>query len=101
MVTGAIAKVWTFRSDSNPKKFYETLLYEDGSTSCNCPGWTRQVRGNGQRTCKHVRMVAQGIADEMCYRTTKLGKRVTVSVTIEDTPVVSKPANTRKVSFDD
>ncbi len=63
-----ISKVWTFRSDSNPNKTYETLQYTDGTTSCNCPGWTRRVN-NGQRTCKHIRMVDQGIADNQCIST--------------------------------
>ena len=34
-----ISKVWTFASDSNPS----TLQFLDGSTSCNCKGWTRRV----------------------------------------------------------
>jgi len=58
-----VAKVWTFVSDSSPGKTYETLQYEDGSTSCNCPGWTRRVAADGSRTCKHTRMVDQGLAD--------------------------------------
>jgi hypothetical protein len=59
----AVAKVWTFVSGSNPNKSYETLQYTDGSTSCNCPGWTRRVDANGNRTCKHTRSVHQGTAD--------------------------------------
>lgn len=58
-----IAKVWTFGSSSNPNKSYETLQYTDGSTSCNCPGWTRRVAADGSRSCKHTRFVDQGIAD--------------------------------------
>lgn len=38
-----ISQVWTFHSDSSPDINYETLRYTDGSTSCNCPGWTRRV----------------------------------------------------------
>ena len=57
-----IAKVWTFKSESNPDKTYETLQYVDGSTSCNCPGWTKRAI----RTCKHTRFVDQGIADSNC-----------------------------------
>jgi hypothetical protein len=60
----AIAKVWTFGSSSNPNKSYETLQYTDGSTSCNCPGWTRRVAGDGSRSCTHTRKVDQGIADQ-------------------------------------
>lgn len=56
--------VWTFSSDSNPNKTYETLLYSDNTTSCNCPGWTQRVGHDGSRTCKHTRLVDQGIADQ-------------------------------------
>ena len=35
-----IQRVWTFNSDSEPAKEYQTLQYTDGSTSCNCAGWT-------------------------------------------------------------
>lgn len=49
---------WKFRSDSSAK-IYETLQYTDNSLSCDCPGWTRRCV-NGQRTCKHVRMVQLG-----------------------------------------
>jgi hypothetical protein len=61
-----IAKVWTFPSDSNPSKSYETLQYTDGSTSCNCMGWTRRVAADGSRSCKHTRFVNQGIANSHC-----------------------------------
>jgi len=60
-----IKKVWTFLSESNPNKKYETLLYADKSTSCNCPGWTRRFK-NGIRTCKHTRMVDMGTANQEC-----------------------------------
>jgi hypothetical protein len=48
-----IAKVWTFASDSNPSVEYETLQYTDGTSSCNCKGWTRRVAPDGSRSCKH------------------------------------------------
>lgn len=51
---------WRFQSDSNLLKTYETLMYADGSFSCDCPGWTRRVDASGRRTCKHVRTVAIG-----------------------------------------
>ena len=62
----AISKVWTFPSDSNPDKEYETLQYTDGTTSCNCKGWTRRVAADGSRSCKHTRLVDQGTADVHC-----------------------------------
>src|SRR4051812_49010635 len=58
-----IQRVWTFASDSNPTKEYQTLQYEDNSTSCNCAGWTRRVASNGSRSCKHTRWVDMGMAD--------------------------------------
>lgn len=59
-----VAKVWTFKSSSG-KNTYETLLYVDGSTSCNCPGWTRRVSADGTRTCKHIRYIDQGIDENV------------------------------------
>jgi hypothetical protein len=62
-MSSPVAKVWTFPSSSNPTKNYETLQYTDDTTSCNCPGWTRRVAADGSRTCKHTRLVDQGLAD--------------------------------------
>ena len=53
-----VVKVWTFQSDSNPSKTYESLKYSDYSTSCNCPGWTKR----SVRSCKHTRAVEMGSA---------------------------------------
>ena len=61
-----ISKVWVFRSDSNPDLEYETLLLDDGTTSCNCMGWTRRVAPDGTRSCKHTRSVDLGRADQHC-----------------------------------
>ena len=48
---------WAFPS-SGGATVYETLLREDGTLSCNCPGWVF----NPKRTCTHTRQVAvQGI----------------------------------------
>ena len=58
-----ISRVWTFRSDSNPDIEYETLQFTDGTTSCNCKGWTRRVAEDGTRSCKHTRYVDMGAAD--------------------------------------
>jgi hypothetical protein len=60
-----VAKVWTFASSSGSKT-YETLKYTDGTTSCNCMGWTRRVAADGSRSCKHTRYVHQGMADSEC-----------------------------------
>ncbi len=64
-----IQQVWTFRSDSNAATEYQTLLYTDGSTSCNCAGWTRRVATDGSRSCKHTRWVDLGTADRHCSST--------------------------------
>ena len=64
-----IAQVWTFSSDSNPTVEYETLQYADGTTSCNCMGWTRRVAPDGSRSCKHTRSVDMGTADRQCKAT--------------------------------
>jgi RNA polymerase subunit RPABC4/transcription elongation factor Spt4 len=62
-----IVKVWEFASSSSSKK-YQTLLYSDASTSCDCPGWTRRAPtdANGAivRTCRHTRAVDLGTADD-------------------------------------
>ena len=63
MSLGTVAKVWTFQSDSNPSKTYETLQYTDGHTSCNCRGWCQRVAADGSRTCRHTRLVDQDRAD--------------------------------------
>lgn len=44
------------KSKTDPSKSYETLVYSDGSVSCNCKGWTRRVI-NGARSCKHTELV--------------------------------------------
>ena len=68
-MTKQINRVWTFPSDSNPNIEYETLQYPDGSTSCNCKGWTRRVAVDGSRSCKHTRLVDMGTADNHCIAT--------------------------------
>jgi hypothetical protein len=69
-----ITRVWTFASDSNPNVTYQTLQYLDGSTSCNCKGWTRRVAAaDGTRSCKHCRLVDMGIADHHCTATHNYG----------------------------
>lgn len=74
-----IAKVWTFKSSSGAG-IYETLQYNDKSTSCNCPGWTRRIQPDGSRSCKHTRLIDQGLADSEC-----------VSSKSYDEPMVSAP----------
>ncbi len=60
-----IAKCWTFVSSRGAAR-YQTLLYADGTTSCDCPGWTRRVAADGSRSCKHTRSVLMRTADREC-----------------------------------
>lgn len=62
MSKSVIVKCWVFRSSSGSGT-YQTLLYNNGSTSCECPGWTRRVDALGKRSCKHTRSVDMGCAD--------------------------------------
>lgn len=64
MSTKTYFKLWRFPSSSGSGE-YETLLYTDGTTSCNCMGWTRRTDGAGNRSCKHTRAVEDGHADRM------------------------------------
>lgn len=68
-MTKPISQAWTFGSDSNPDVQYETLRYTDGSTSCNCRGWTQRVAANGSRSCKHTRSIDMGTADQQATAT--------------------------------
>ena len=65
MSSAAIAKCWTFASSSG-RGHYQTLLYADGTTSCDCPGWCRRVAPDGSRSCKHTRSVLMGTANREC-----------------------------------
>jgi hypothetical protein len=86
-MTKLVTKVWQFSSSSNPSKSYETLQYSDGSTSCNCMGWTRRVAADGSRTCKHTRAVDMGTADSEC----------TSSHDYQSATVTARPAAVPKV----
>jgi hypothetical protein len=68
-MTKQITRVWSFASDSNSTVEYQTLQYADGSTLCNCKGWTRRLAADGTRSCKHAGAVDMGSADEHCKAT--------------------------------
>lgn len=55
-----IAVTYFFKSDSNPNVAYQTIEWDNGEKSCDCPGWTRRNPPGG-RTCKHVRFVQAGL----------------------------------------
>ncbi len=65
MSGAAIAKCWTFASSSGSGR-YQTPLYADGTTSCDCFGWCRRVAADGSRSCKHTRSVLMDTADREC-----------------------------------
>lgn len=66
---GKAIKGWEFESSSSDA-MYECLKYPDGTTSCNCPGWTRRVGADGSRSCKHTKMIDSGIVDRSCKKVT-------------------------------
>lgn len=63
-MSAAIVTCYVFESESNCEKIYQTLIYDNGSLSCDCPGW--RFKRNALRTCKHVRLVEAGCADRQC-----------------------------------
>ena len=72
----AVAKVWGFKSSSS-SKIHEARLYEDGTTSCNCRGWSQHVHADGSRACRHTRSVEGKTADfesEYCNDYTQSGQ---------------------------
>lgn len=67
MIRPAIACTYWFESSSQVV-LYETLLYTDRTTSCSCPGWCRRVDKEGNRSCKHTRMVEAGMGMQESVR---------------------------------
>lgn len=99
----AVAKVWTFESSSSSKT-YETLQYIDGSTSCNCPGWTRRVAADGTRSCKHTRWVDQNLADANCvarkdYTQNQTGSKKAVAKPKKTPPTKTTKQTGRKIQW--
>ena len=93
-----IARCWEFASGSNPNKKYETLQYTDGSTSCNCMGWTRpRAAADGSRSCKHTRMVDMGAADRECTAQHDYTQTVTRQAPKASTPLAA-PKSKKKTS---
>jgi hypothetical protein len=60
--------VWKYFFPSNSSsRLYETLVYNDGTTSCNCMGWTRRVASDGSRGCRHTIEVNPNARDKQPY----------------------------------
>ena len=90
-VTQKISKVWTFTSDSNPTIEYEALQYTDGTTSCNCKGWTRRVADDGTRSCKHTRLIDMGTADANCRASHNYESRKEIHTNHAKTKIINLP----------
>lgn len=100
-----IAQVWNFPSSSGTAQ-YETLQYVDGSTSCNCKGWTMlRKNAGGVRSCKHTRSVDMGTARDTCtahkdYRTQATPIETGVRVTSSKNKTLDTPMQvTRKLNW--
>ena len=48
-------RAWPFPS-SRGTTTYEVTLWDDGTLSCDCPGWVYAKKGR-PRACKHTRIV--------------------------------------------
>jgi hypothetical protein len=89
-MTKPIKTCWVFASSSSNAR-YQALLYLDGSTSCDCPGWTRRCSPSGQRTCKHTRAIDCGIADsESVSHTHYYGKAQNAAIAPAPAPPTKK-----------
>lgn len=86
---------YRFKSSSGSGT-YETLLYSDGTTTCDCPGWTRRCV-DGVRTCKHVRAVQAGTADDECESHAPIGGKANVDVVTKDGGVDHKTTNPKEI----
>ena len=98
----AISKAWVFASSSGDGQ-YQTLLYANGSTSCDCKGWTRRVARDGSRTCKHVRLVEMSRADFECLSSKDYANKVNTRIGPRPTPTTAPPSppTGRKFQFDE
>jgi hypothetical protein len=52
-----VSKKYMFPSSSAPGVAYTVFQYDDGSTSCDCPGWINKKKDK-PRGCKHTAGVA-------------------------------------------
>lgn len=92
-----MAKTWTFASDSNSNRTFTTTLRDDGTRHCTCHG--AKMLANGSMSCKHTRLIDQGMADEACISSSgssnvpQQGSVIpATSNAILDVPITSKKA---------
>lgn len=60
-------KTWVFQSDSNPNATFTTTLRDDGTRTCTCHGC--KPLASGGVSCKHTRLIDQGLADQQAVST--------------------------------
>jgi len=98
MTKKGIRATFLFDSSTVPNKRYTALLYEDGSTSCNCPGWTRRVAEDGSRECKHTRAIKDTNRQARSRTEPYSGWQGSVSVSVPaNTPVTVRATKGTKV----
>lgn len=64
-----VIAAWAFAS-SHGTTTYETLLYADGTLSCNCPGWINKRPGR-PRGCRHTKDLAPYMAEVLAGHLTR------------------------------
>jgi len=73
-MTAQILTCYVFASESDCKRLYQTLVYDNGSLSCSCKGWT--FKRSVTRSCRHTRLVEAGLADRQCLSRKDYGNPV-------------------------
>lgn len=86
-----IVSRYAFQSKSSPGRHYETLRYDNGTLSCNCPGWTK----NALRVCKHTRGVQMQLAIDA------MGKERIAMPTAVALVKQGKPQSLRKIRYEE
>lgn len=88
---------WAFTSAQEVEGMrakYTTLLRQDQSLTCNCPGWIFKKKGETERACKHTRLVADEA--KSIFKKWKKGEALP---TMEDAPISNSefvPGSTHK-----
>lgn len=83
---------WRFASSSG-SGHHETLQYTNGTLTCSCPGWTKRCV-NGIRTCKHVRFVQTGVANQEAATHGPVGAHPLAAPV--PVPVMARPVTVKK-----
>lgn len=78
----------TYPSSSNAAKSYTVCEVSDGTTSCDCMGWTRRNPPGG-RTCKHTEDYVQFLRP--LWNNLRSNPQGTAAVAVQPAPVVQAP----------